>query len=134
MSTNHVLQVTSPDQLAALAGLRARWSAPAALSLDLPLVETMRQRTAERRLNFLRGVCGCQAGALFAVLALAWSIADPPDAGSTLAAVLRAVVFVVGMALLGKGLALVAARALFAAQASRLVRHARRLAVQGGIP
>ena len=121
-----ILQVTSADQLATLAGLRLRWSSPAAISLSLPFVETGLQRTVERRLNFLRGVCGCQAGALFALGALAWSIASPPDAGSTLGAVLRAAAFVVGMGILGKALALLGARALFASQASRLVRRAAR--------
>jgi len=133
MSANPILQDTSLDQLAALAGPRARWSGPARISLELPLVERSRQLATERRLNFLRGVCGCQAGALFAVAALVWSIASPPDAGAAFAIVLRAAAFVIGMAILGKVLALVAARALFAVQVNRLARHTR-LAAQGGLP
>ena len=127
-----VLEVTSLDELAALAGLRLRWPTPAMIALRLPFVETAVQQATERRLNFLRGVCGCQAGALFALAALAWSIASPaPESGSTLAVVLHAAAFVVGMAILGKALAILAARAIFASQASWLARRARRLAERG---
>jgi hypothetical protein len=127
-----VLEVTSPDELAALAGLRLRWPTAATIALRLPFVEAALQQATERRLNFLRGVCGCQAGTLFALAALAWFIASPaPESGSTLAMVLHGAAFVVGMAILGKALAIVAARAIFASQASSLARRARRLAERG---
>jgi|FEC22Drversion2_1045045.scaffolds.fasta_scaffold00387_3 hypothetical protein len=132
-----VLEVTSPDQLAALAAPLSQWSPLATLSLNLPFVEAELQRKSERRLNFLRGVCGCQAGALFALAALAWSIAGPPsilvpESGSTPVMVLHAAAFVVGMGILGKALAIVAARAVFASLAALLVRRAR--SAERGLP
>ena len=65
----------------------------------------------DRRLAFWRRVCGCQVGALCAIVALAWYVFGYEDAAaSTLAAVLRGAAIVIGAGMAGKAAAIIVAR------------------------
>lgn len=81
----------------------------------------------ERRLDFWRQVCGCHAGALCALAALAWCIFGYDHASaSTLGAVLRGVAVVIGAGVLGKAAAVIVARAAFIAETALFIRRAGR--------
>jgi hypothetical protein len=125
-----ILEVTSLEGMSALADMRPwRWfGQEAAVSLRLPFIETSIQGRTERRLSFWRGVCGCQAGALFVLASLVWYIASPPEGlESTLSPVLHGAAFVLGAGLAGKVLAILIARAMFATEATLFVRRAKRV-------
>lgn len=121
-----VVEVRSIGQLIALADPRPwRWAmSRKAISLQIASVEGSLQQATERRLTFWRRVCGCIAGALFALAALAWCIYSHEHASaSLLGAVLRGVAVVVAAGVLGKAAALVAARAAFIAEITFFIRR-----------
>jgi hypothetical protein len=130
-----VLEVSSIEQLAALADVRPwRWFTPAAtISLRIPSVGRALQETTERRLNFLRGVCGCQAGALFVFVSLAWYVAGPAQELDLTASVVRGGALVVGAGILGKVLTVVIARAIFVSEATLFAWRIRRTVQQRGL-
>lgn len=81
----------------------------------------------ERRLIFWRQVCGCQMGALCALVALGWYICGYDNASaSTSGAVLRGVAVVITAGLLGKGAAVIVARAVYISEMALFIRRASR--------
>jgi|SRR5215213_4034804 len=128
-----VIEVTSPQQLVALADRRPwRWFMPAKkIRLRIPSGGQALQQATERRLNFWRGVCGCQAGALLVLAALTWFILGPAQTfDTTLEAVLHGGALVIGAGILGKSVTVLCARAMFIAEAAFFVWRIRREAQQ----
>lgn len=82
-------------------------------------MESSVQQATEKRLNLWLGVCGCQAGALFALAALAWCVWGPAQAfDPPFNAVLYGCAIVIGAGVVGKVLTVLSARAMFIADAS----------------
>jgi ABC-type iron transport system FetAB permease component len=121
--------VRTPEQLAAVARIRPLWQfmAEKRLVLQFTSLDDRLQQAAERRLNFWLSVCGCQAGALFFLTALVWQIAQRSHAHAPIP---EAVLLIGGTAvaagIVGKAAAILAARAIFLAQAARFIRTIRR--------
>lgn len=86
-------------------------------------------RSAERRLDFWRNVCGCHAGALAVLVAIGWVVAEVAQGAAPVntATVLRGAAIVIGAGVAAKLAAILAARALYAADAALLARRSRRL-------
>jgi hypothetical protein len=83
-------------------------------------------------LSFWQNVCGCQAGAICALAAIAYCLAAPPVASAALwTRVAASVGIVLGSAIAGKLLALAVARAMLAYHVVRLVRSASLPALEG---
>lgn len=123
------VEVRSIQQLVSLADPRPwRWAMSAkAISLQIPSVGKSLQQATQRRLNFWHQVCGCHAGALFALAALAWYIySQEHTSASTLGAVLRGVAVVIAAGVFGKAAVVIVARAVFIAEAAFFIRRAGR--------
>jgi hypothetical protein len=121
-----VVEVRSPEQLAAVAALRPlrRFISAKRLLLRIPSVKAPLQQATERRLNFWLRVCGCQAGALLLLAALAWQIGVLSRAHATpVKAVLLGSMLVAAAGIVGKAISLLIARAMFMAEAALFLRR-----------
>jgi hypothetical protein len=124
-----VVEVSSPDQLAAVARARpvGRFMSAKRVRLRLSSVPHPLQEATERRLNFWLGICGCQLGALVLLGTLGWQIGAAPRTHDS---VLEAVLFTGGLSLaaglLGKSMAVLFARAMFMAEAAWFLWRIRR--------
>jgi hypothetical protein len=121
-----MMQIRTLDELRALRPRAAR-AHLRRIELALPLAPEERRR-AEAAINAGLRACGCGTGAVFALAAVLWSVARfavqaaRPDTGSLLAAG----ALVLGAALAGKALGLVAAEWRLRRTIDRLTRGASR--------
>ena len=114
-----LFEVRSPKQLAAVAGLwpLKPFMSAKRLLLRIPSVQASLQQATERRLNFWLGVCGCKAGGLLFLAALAWQIGGPSRVhASRIEAVLLGAVWVIAAGIVGKMVTVLIARAIFIAE------------------
>lgn len=136
MNTLDVVEVTSPEQLAVLAGLRPfrPFLSMKRLSLQMPSVQGAPQDAAERRLNFWLGVCGCKPGGLLLLVALIWRIAGHSRTEAwTLEGVLVAAGWVVAAGVVGKLAALLIARVMVLATTASFLRGSAGIPEHGGV-
>jgi hypothetical protein len=131
-----LVEVRSPEQLAVVGGVRAlRPFTPAKrLLLRMPSVQAPLQHATERRLNFWLGVCGCKAGGLMFLAALAWQIGDPSRAhASILEAVVLGAGSVVAAGIVSKVATVLIARALFITEIALFLRRSATMDEKGNV-
>ena len=76
-----------------------------------------------KRLSFLGKVCGCQAGAIAALISICVAIFDPPFALQTwIATALANIGFVLAVSILGKCTVVLTARVAMQLEVQRLIR------------
>ena len=129
MNDTEAIAVRSPEQLAAVAGLRPFRPLTTAkrLSLQLPLVQASLQHDVERRLNFWLGICGCKSGGLLMLAALVWQIGINSRVHAwTLKEVLLAAGWILTAGVTGKVVALLTARAVFIAEIALFLHRSSR--------
>lgn len=134
VSARETLVVTSPERLAATATALA-WKSifvRRKLSLQMDARAGISQQTIEKRLNLWLAVCGCQAGGLCVLAALAWYVMSGAGAFDfTLKALLYGCALVLGAGIVGKIAVMLGARMLFVVDALLASRSMRRAAPQG---
>jgi hypothetical protein len=124
-TSSSVFTIASIEDASRLQRCTRSFLALKAESIDVAhpaLTESERTRWSAR-LSFLSKVCGCQAGAIAAIVAIFIAIFDPPFALQTwMATVLAGVGFVLGMSILGKCAVVVVARVILQLEVQRLIR------------
>lgn len=111
-----LVEVISPEQLAAISGFRSLrlFMARKQLRLRIPSPHAAMQQATERRLNFWLGVCGCKVGGVLFLAAVMWQLyAQRQDDAPALMAILHASWQVLAAAIAGKMAAILLARAAF---------------------
>lgn len=134
VNAGETLVVTSPERLVAMATALA-WKSifvRRKLSLQMDARAGISQQAIEKRLNFWLAVCGCQAGGLCVLAALAWYLMSGAGAlDFTLNAVLYGCAIGLGAGIVGKIAVMLGARMLFVGDALLASRRMRRAAPQG---
>ncbi len=95
----------------------------ASINVSHPALTESQRSYWNRRLSFLSKVCGCQAGAIAAIVAIFIAIFDPPFVLQTwMATALANIGFVLAVSILGKCAVVVAARVVLQLDVQRLIR------------
>ncbi|HUP59978.1 MAG TPA: hypothetical protein VNA69_06125 [Thermoanaerobaculia bacterium] len=93
------------------------------IALDLSMADEARRHRLEVRLNFWRSVCGCQAGAFAFIAMTIWRIFFAGVPTWTGRAVAASAALVLLAAIVGKLLAILAARLVLLIELARLRRE-----------